>query len=48
MQEEEAEEEEEEEERISKQCGVASPRDQERIVGGSKVYINTRQYTTFK
>ena len=31
------EEEEEEEERISQPCGTASPRDQERIVGGSQV-----------
>ena len=37
MEDEEAEEEEEEEERIPKLCGVASPRDQERIVGGSQV-----------
>ena len=38
---EEAEEEEEEEERISKPCGTASPRDQERIVGGSQVSNNS-------
>ena len=38
----EAEGEEEEEERISQQCGTASNRDQERIVGGSPVFINTK------